>query len=46
MVDNCCILKVFSSGLYPYFRNDDGTPQTPRDVFGLPRDENFEYGNK
>ena len=31
---------MFSSALYPFFRNDDGTPQTTRDGDGLPRDSN------
>lgn len=38
---------MFSSSLFPYFRNPDGTPQTPRGAFGLPinQDNNFFIGN-
>ena len=39
----CLLLQVFSSSLYPYFHDDDGNPQTPRDAFGLPRNANNEY---
>ena len=37
------LLQVFSSSLFPYFRFDDGSPQTPRDQFGRPRDEFNQY---
>ena len=35
---NLC--QVFSPVLYPFFRDENGLPRTPRDVFGFP--ENFD----
>ena len=31
-------LQVFSPGLYPFFRDENGLPRTPRDQFGRPED--------
>lgn len=30
------LLQVFSPGLYPFFRDENGLPRTPRDQFGFP----------
>ena len=35
------VMQAFSSGLYPYFRDENGNPRTGRDQFGFPPKYSF-----